>query len=153
MKTSSNRKIFSLIYLTIFVLSSLSLPLQTKGCAPAPEDCYEVVFNGRTIDGDTSTWSYTVTELGGCGCKDISHWVWQPCYSENEIGSYYISADPTPEKPEGGDFSDPSTGHYGVKWELDDSFVSGTFTVTIQGQPSVDDTGGFISYKSWTYSF
>jgi hypothetical protein len=74
-------------------------------------------------EGGTSTWTFFVEELGsGKGFKDLSHWV---------VGlpecAEFVSADP--EGYEVG--TDPRTGVYGVKWEVDDSFTDGYFSVTV----------------------
>ena len=147
-KINHSKKIFSLIF-TAFFVSSFLFPvfnsfLQVSAIQPPSENAYTITFNGVTYDNQdyTSTWSYTITRTGEG--HDLSHWVWQPCFSEQELNERFLSA--TPEADEVG--YDPSTGHYGVKWEVGDGFTQGTFTVTIKGQPVVDNNGAIGVIKA-----
>jgi len=143
-KYSLDRIVFfkSFIFLTvIFVFFGLSLSVES--CCQLPtESHYTVIFNGRTLEDNTSTWSYTVTKTG-CG-PDLSHWVWDPCFDEEELQERFVSATPEPS----GIGQDGSTLHYGIKWEVGDGFTSGTFTITINGQPDVDPTGATAVIKA-----
>ena len=49
-------------------------------------NCYEIEFNGVEYHGnDTSTWTYTISRNQGCEGPYISHWVWQPCFSLEDL--------------------------------------------------------------------
>lgn len=155
MKTISHyysKKILTLILATASVAGFgflvFNISSQVSACCDPCDNAYNVEFNGRTLDGqnNTSTWSYTVYKT--CRGPDLSHWVWQPCFSEQELGQRFVSA--TPGADEVG--FDGSTLHYGVKWEMEDGFgwtpSGATFTVAITGQPEVDQTGAIAVIKA-----
>jgi hypothetical protein len=87
---------------------------------------FSVTYLGMTDNGDgTSTWTYQVDELGsGKGFKDLSHWTLGLEDSITVVsgnpGSYELG-------------KDPKTGVRGIKWNVNDSFKSGTFSFTVQG--------------------
>jgi hypothetical protein len=83
-----------------------------------------MIATTTSTDGAT-TWTYQVTELG-CG-KDLSMWVLG-------TGSCPIaSAAPAPYELVN---PDPVTLLRGVKWEVNDDFSKGTFTITMAGATS-----------------
>jgi hypothetical protein len=69
----------------------------------------------------TSTYFYSVDEVEG---KDLSHWVLG--LGEN---CTVIGADPEPYEVG----EDPHSKLYGIKWEVNDDFESGYFSVTVDG--------------------
>ncbi len=139
-----SKKTLRLILTAILVGGFVFLPVSPAlACCPSGDNVYDIVFNGRTIDTDTSTWSYTVYKTGDGPA--LSHWVWQPCFSDN-LGERFVSAAP---EPNGVGF-DGSTLHDGVKWEGDyDWTPSGiTFAITINGQPEIDSEGAVAVIKA-----
>ncbi|MCH7766999.1 MAG: hypothetical protein IH916_10620, partial [Acidobacteria bacterium] len=84
-------------------------------------DAYEVSLILAQFNPDgTSTWTYQVRELGAG--KDLSHWA--------------LKLEPThqvmPGTTEGYDFGeDGSTNFFGIKWDVDDDFTQGTFTIVL----------------------
>ena len=140
-KLNFPKTLFVLTFTAFFAGSLLSpiftYPYQALAITPPDVNAYTIIFNGVTYDNQnyTSTWSYTVTKTGEG--HNLSHWVWEPCFSQNELIIRFINATPAPSEVG----YDPSTGHYGVKWEVGENFVEGTFTVTIKGQPVVDADG------------
>ncbi len=87
-------------------------------------DAYEVSLIWAQFNPDgTSTWTYEVRELGAG--KDLSHWA--------------LKLEPThqvmPGTTEGYDFGlDGSTDFFGIKWDVDDAFTQGTFTIVLDQQ-------------------
>ncbi len=79
----------------------------------------KVVYN----EDNTSAWSYSVEELPGV--KDLSHWVLglPECVTvvDGSPDFYELVA------------PDPKTGVSGVKWDLNDEFETGEFTVVADG--------------------
>ncbi|HDZ54684.1 MAG TPA: hypothetical protein ENH66_03200 [Candidatus Nealsonbacteria bacterium] len=105
--------IFAVILAAGLGFTVLSVPSSTL----ASDNPYNVVFNERTTDSqnNTSTWSYTVDKTSEG--PDLSHWIWEPCFSESE-GERVVSTTPETQWVD----SDGSTGHYGVKWNIEDGF-------------------------------
>lgn len=87
-------------------------------------DAYEVSLISAQFNPDgTSTWTYQVRELGTG--KDLSHWA--------------LKLEPThqvmPGTTDGYDFGeDGSTNFFGIKWDVDDDFTDGTFTIVLDQQ-------------------
>lgn len=88
-------------------------------------DAYEVTFVSAEFNGDgTSTWTYHVAELPTG--KDLSHWNIALAPSQ-EI----VAGGTTP----GYDYGvDGSTGVFGIKWDVAESFNAGTFKFTLTEQ-------------------
>jgi len=126
-------------------------------CVPTPppsgENCYTITFNGRTVNSglNTSTWSYTISKKAGCSGAGISYWMWIPCFASDGL-SRVLSTSPTASSIG----YDGSTGHYGVKWEFsscENWSTPKTFTITISGQPQVDEDGTTGVIKAGTNHF
>ncbi len=74
-------------------------------------------------EDNTSAWRYSVEELPDA--KDLSHWVLglPECVTVvSGSPDFYELVDP-----------DPKTGVSGVKWDLNDRFKIGEFTIVIDG--------------------
>lgn len=100
----------------------------------ADGNTYSVEFLGVTDHGDgTYTWSYEVKELAG---KDLSHWTLALCFSLDDVVGH--------TKPSGATAfekgTDPTTGVTGVKWEVNDDFEEGIFTITVDEAYAVTTT-------------
>jgi len=83
-------------------------------------DAIEIQFLSVEYNDDgTSSWTYRVREIGG---KDLSHWnlALDP--------SHIIEDGTTPGYSLG---VDGSTGFYGIKWDVGDSFEVGEFTIVL----------------------
>ena len=84
-------------------------------------DAYEVSLISAEFNSDgTSTWIYHVRELGNG--KDLSHWA--------------LKLEPTHQVMPGTSASydfglDGSTDFYGIKWDVEDEFAEGTFTIVL----------------------
>lgn len=84
-------------------------------------DAYEVSFVDVSFNANgTSSWTYHVRELPTG--KDLSHWNLGLC---EEHG---IMEGTTPGYVVG---IDGSTGFYGIKWDVDDTFSEGDFTIVL----------------------
>ena len=100
---------------------------------PAYRICLlDASFNGD----DTSTWTYHVEELPGPG-KDLSHWNLKldPTHSvaAGTTGGYDLGVD-------------GSTGFYGIKWDVTESFEFGTFVIVLDGHfQGVNDAAGVLA--------
>ena len=67
-----------------------------------------------------NTWTYSVSEVSG---KSLSHW---------NVGIPSCIGHITDYSPTGGyDTTDGSTSFDGIKWDVEESFTSGTFSVTL----------------------
>jgi len=80
---------------------------------------FEVTFVDVTYNDDgTSSWTYNVRELEGG--KDLSHWnlALDECHTvtDGTTAGYEVGVD-------------GSTGFYGIKWDVDDAFSEGEFTI------------------------
>ncbi|MHC5113550.1 MAG: fibro-slime domain-containing protein [Planctomycetota bacterium] len=85
------------------------------------DDAYEICLVTAEFNEDgTSTWVYHVRELPGG--QDLSHWNLK-LYSDQTV------LDGTTEGYEVG--IDGSTGFYGIKWDVDDDFEEGDFTIVL----------------------
>lgn len=87
-------------------------------------DAYEICWLSTEFNDDgTSTWKYRVRELDTG--KDLSHWNLALSPS-HEV----VAAGTTP----GFDLGvDGSTGFYGIKWDVQESFSTGEFTIVLEG--------------------
>jgi len=67
-----------------------------------------------------NAWTYSVSEVSG---KSLSHWNLgiKACMDKGAV----VSTSPT------GDVKDGSTDFEGMKWDVDESFTSGTFSITL----------------------
>jgi hypothetical protein len=111
-------------------------------------DSFKVEFLGRVVETNgstTTTYSYRVTN--GLG-RALSHWVVELCESLEVVGW-------TPDvgEPIGStavvDVSvgfDPTTGIWGIKWDLNGNLGSGVFSFTLEGD--VPFTARWASVKS-----
>lgn len=84
-------------------------------------DAYEISFVDVSYNPDgTSSWTYNVRELPTG--KDLSHWNLSLSESHvvmpNSTAGYEVGID-------------PSTGFYGIKWEVTQSFSEGEFTIVL----------------------
>ena len=79
---------------------------------------YEIIFVGRA----GNTWTYEVTEVAG---RDLSHWLLSINTCMDKVVSF------TPSDAEIG--MDGSTGVSGIKWNVNDAFVSARFSFTLNG--------------------
>jgi len=85
------------------------------------DDAYEICLVTAEFNEDgTSTWVYHVEELPGG--KDLSHWNLK-LYPEQNVLSGTTSG------YEVG--IDGSTGFYGIKWDVEESFSEGDFTIVL----------------------
>ena len=87
-------------------------------------DAFEVCLVSAVFNADgTSSWTYHVRELPTG--KDLSHWnlALDP--------SHGVVAGTTPGYDLG---TDGSTGFYGIKWDVSDSFSEGDFTIVLDDQ-------------------
>lgn len=113
-------------------------------------DGNEYAISGISIGScDPCTWTFSVKEKLG---KDLSHWNmglagkdadgnWEVVdFSEY---SAYITGTGGPGDVEIG--KDGSTGFYGVKWDLDESFTEGEFTVGFNYDDFVANYNGDLS--------
>jgi fibro-slime domain-containing protein len=86
-------------------------------------DAVEISFEGVVYHDDgTSSWTYHVEELWGG--QDLSHW---------NLG---LAEDASTAAGTTGGFEigeDGSTGFFGIKWDVTDSFSSGDFVVVLDG--------------------
>ena len=71
-----------------------------------------------------NTWTYTVKEEHG---RDLSHWNLELC---EEIVTNQISTANGDGNFEKG--KDGNTDYYGVKWNVEDGFSTGTFSITLK---------------------
>ncbi|MDM8517097.1 SdrD B-like domain-containing protein, partial [Desulfobacterales bacterium HSG16] len=98
---------------------------------------YNIIFEGAVYNSDgTSTWRYTVEELPDA--KDMSNWLLElpECVKVMEATAGFELISP-----------DPNTGLSGIKWDVDDQFESGNFSITLdrhwqQGIVEVAAKGG-----------
>ena len=69
-----------------------------------------------------NTWTYSVSEVSG---KSLSHWNVgiQSCMDKDAV----VGSSPT------GDVKDGSTSFKGMKWDVNESFTQGTFSITLNG--------------------
>jgi hypothetical protein len=113
-----------------------------KGEKPAkePSASCDVTVEFREVavpgeDGDsTTTWYFWVSEPDG-KCKDLSNWaVVLP------DGAKVVDASPSPYEVG----TNPHTGEYSIKWDVTDSFTSGEFSVTLDGNYFTDS----VSYAT-----
>ena len=105
---------------------------------------FGITFLGMDENPDgTSSWTYEVVELksGEKKVKDLSHWVLG-------LGDCAVIVDADPSPYEFG--TDPRTGIYGVKWEVNDDFESGIFSFKVEGVWAVTDVE--VGTKAGRYS-
>lgn len=127
MKTTRN--------LTLAILLSLALLLGATVPAAMAADTviielndrqmssYEITLVSHIITHTANTWTYRVTELSG---KDLSHWT----LVLGDCIDHIVSYSPT----QGAEIGyDGSTGYYGIKWNVNDNFTSGEFTIVLDG--------------------
>jgi hypothetical protein len=88
--------------------------------SPSQDGCFDVSVVEAVFNGSTTTLKFRVSETGGDGCKDLSHWI---------VAVNSDSAGPAPYEVG----QDKKTGLTGTKWDVSDSFVSGEFWVTLSG--------------------
>lgn len=90
---------------------------------------FDVQFDGVVNNSNgTSTWTYTITGINAP--HDLSHWVLALCED-------HVVLDATPNDGEENVAKvDPTTGVYGIKWdvEVDKNGGQQTFSVTLNGQ-------------------
>ena len=122
----------SLVIAIIFVLAmSIASSSFAKGRGDSPEsseDWFDVhlVSAETATDGGSSTWTYQVVETGKG--KDLSHWA---LALECPNGDRHTVVDANPKPYEVG--INPHTGLYSIKWDVNDDFESGYFSVTLDG--------------------
>ena len=86
-------------------------------------DAYRVTYMGCTFNEDgTSSWRYYIEELPGG--RDLSHW------NVRLDPSHQVMSGTTPGYDLG---VDGSTGFYGIKWDVNDTFTSGEFVIVLNG--------------------
>lgn len=93
-------------------------------------DAYRITFVSAVFNTDgTSTWTYHVEELPGG--KDLSHWlvILDPSHqiAPGTTAGYTLGID-------------GSTGFYGIKWDVTESFNEGTFEIVLTDQYVGADT-------------
>jgi len=87
-------------------------------------DAYEITWLSTTFNQDgTSTWVYRVRELPGG--RNLSHW------NLSLPPDMTVESGTTPGYDLG---VDGSTGFYGIKWDVTDSFSSGQFQIVLADQ-------------------
>jgi fibro-slime domain-containing protein len=108
-----------------FVVDSVLPPQATSAILQDSQgvDAFEINFVSATFNEDgTSTWIYNVEELDTG--KDLSHWmlILDP--------AHVIAPGTTPGYDLG---VDGSTGYYGIKWDVNESFSEQEFVINLQG--------------------
>ncbi len=123
-RDSAGRPIAPHLYNAQFVTGS-GAPTQTQVILKDSSgvNAFEITWLSTEFNQDgTSTWRYRVRELPGG--KDLSHW--------------NLALDPSHQVRAGttAGYSlgvDGSTGFYGIKWDVTDSFSQGEFTIVLDG--------------------
>ncbi len=96
-------------------------------------DAYDIalVEFGYNSDG-TSSWTYRVSELAGG--KDLSHW-------DLALDPSHVVVDGTTSGYDLG--IDGSTGYFGIKWDVEEDFTGGSFTIVLDQHylPTESSTG------------
>lgn len=88
-------------------------------------NCFRISFLGSSDQGGgTSVWEYSVEELS-CA-QDLSNWMLELPTCAN-----VVDATPSPWEIV---HPDPNFQLDGIKWEVDDAFQEGTFSVTLEGE-------------------
>lgn len=129
-----------LYILTIAAILASNLLISSLAFACNPViNCYEVELSAVEYHtNNTSTWFYSVSKKEGCEGPALSHWLWQPCFSLEELEDIFVSATPEPYTIG----VDGSTGYYGIKWEIPEGACwdsPKTFSITIEGHPEEAD--------------
>jgi len=107
-----------------------------KVLEPPPDGCtVSVEPSGPVYNEDgTVTWSYIVTEPGG-KCKDLSDWA-----LVLPEGAKVVDASPSPYEvgvnPHTKDLFEGDS----IKWDVTDSFTSGTFSFTLEDSYYMGDS-------------
>lgn len=80
-------------------------------------------FDVELVSHGAGSYAYQVSEVSG---KDLSHWLLE----FGLCAEHLVSA--TPDGYETG--PDPSTGYVGIKWNVNDGFTTGLFTIQLDGE-------------------
>jgi hypothetical protein len=101
---------------------------------------FEIAFLGMASNSEgTSSWTYGVAESESS--KDLSYWVLglPACTIVIEASpAGYELVDP-----------DPNTGISGIKWETEDAFEAGEFTVILDGEYAAETVQAAAKAKTW----
>lgn len=123
-RDSGGRPIAPHLYNAQFVTGS-GAPTQTQVILKdsSGKDAYEITWISTVFnDNNTSSWRYRVRELPGG--KDLSHWnlALNPSHQvrPGTTAGYQLGVD-------------GSTGFYGIKWDVSDSFSQGEFVIVLEG--------------------
>jgi len=124
-RDSAGRPIAPHLYNKEFVSGTGEAPNETSVILKDSSgvDAYEVEWIATTFNTNgTSSWTYRVRELDTG--KDLSHW--NLALSED----HEVASGTTPGYDLG---VDGSTGFYGIKWDVEDGFQTGEFTIVLEG--------------------
>lgn len=123
-RDSAGRPIAPHLYNAQFVTGT-GAPTQTQVILndSSGVEAYEITWISTVFnDNGTSSWRYRVRELPGG--KDLSHWnlALNPGHQvrPGTTAGYQLGVD-------------GSTGFYGIKWDVTDSFSQGEFTIVLDG--------------------